>query len=147
LHGVGRGQRPLAASPDKLGARHDHCGAPWDGVHDDAPAFNAAFAAASTNGLSLSCPGGNGRIASTMAPSRYENVVLRCQGMAASTLNCIVEAKPWFLFQNPVNSAPQAPQIFDLNIVASRLPHGPSIVIQYNGIAGASGTTTRPKVT
>src|SRR3954469_1930638 len=100
------------------------CGAKWDSVSDDAPAFNAAFAVASANGFSLSCPGGTGRIAGTVAPKRFENVVLRCQGMAASTLSCVVEARPCFLFQNPVGSAaPQAPQIYDLNIVASRPQH------------------------
>lgn len=113
------------------------CGAPWDGVHDDAPAFNAAFTVASANGFSLSCPGGMGRIASTVAPKQFANVILRCQGMEASKLSCTVEGRPCFLFQNPVGSAEiQAPQIYDLDIIAAPAPHGPGTVIQYNNIAG-----------
>jgi hypothetical protein len=113
------------------------CGAMWDGVHDDAPAFNAAFTAASTNGFSLSCPGGTGRIASTVAPKRFANVVLRCQGMEASKLSCAVQGKPCFLFQNPAGAAAiQAPQIYDLDIAASSAPYGPTTVIQYNSVAG-----------
>ena len=103
------------------------CGARWDGASDDAPAISAAFMAASTDGFSLSCPGGTGRIASTVAPARFANVVLRCQGMAASTLCCTVEARPCFLFQNPAGpQAVQAPQIYDLDIAAGRMPHGPA---------------------
>lgn len=113
------------------------CGAKWDGVADDAPAFNAAFAVASASGYSLSCPGGIGKIASTVAPARFAGVVLRCQGMATSTLYCTVEAKPCFRFQNPIGpQAVQAPQLYDFNIIAGRMPHGPSVVIQYNSIAG-----------
>lgn len=113
------------------------CGAPWDGVHDDAPAFNAAFAVASANGFSLSCPGGAGRIATTVAPKQFANVVLRCQGMEASTLFCAVQGKPCFLFQNPIGVAQiQAPQIYDLEILAPTAPNGPGAVIQYNSIAG-----------
>jgi hypothetical protein len=113
------------------------CGAHWDGVRDDASAISAAFTVASSNGLSLSCPGGTGRIASTVAPARFANVVLRCQGIGASTLYCVVEARPCFLFQNPTGpQAVQAPQIYDLTIGAGRLPHGASVVIQYNSIAG-----------
>ena len=121
------------------------CGAHWDGASDDAEAISAAFTVASANGFSLSCPGGTGRIASTVAPAHFANVVLRCRGMAASTLTCAVEARPCFLFQNPAGpQAVQAPQIYDLGIVSGRMPHGPSVVIQYNSIGGGfrdDGTT------
>jgi len=122
------------------------CGAMWDGVHDDAPAFNAAFTTASANGFSLSCPGGMGRIASTVAPKQFANVILRCQGMEASKLLCAVAGRACFLFQNPIGAAEiQAPQIYDLGIVASPGPHGPSTVIQYNSAAGGfrDDTTTQ----
>lgn len=113
------------------------CGARWDGVADDAPAFNTAFTVASQNGYSLSCPGGRGRIARTVAPKQFEKVVLRCQGMEATYLSCEVTGRPCFLFQNPVGSAAfQAPQIYDLNIVGPRMPNGPSVVIQYNNVGG-----------
>ena len=114
------------------------CGATWDGRTDDSAAFNAGFTAASRNGYSLSCPGGYGDIARTVSPASFANVILRCQGMKASTIYCTVPAgRPCFLFQNPVNGTEtQAPQIFDLGIVATTGAHAAGIVIQYNNVHG-----------
>jgi hypothetical protein len=113
------------------------CGARWDGTTDDGPAFNAAFTVASANGYSLSCPGGLGRIARTVAPQRFEKVILRCQGMEASRIYCDLAGKPCFLFQNPVLLREvQAPQIYDLSIETRRPRGGAGVMIQYNSIAG-----------
>lgn len=113
------------------------CGARWDGASDDAAAFNAAFTVASRNGLSVSCPGGTGKIANTVAPASFAGVVFKCQGMTASTLICAVQNRPCFLFQNPTGSAEiQAPQFFDLGIQSGAAPSHPTTIIQYNSIGG-----------
>ena len=69
------------------------CGAKWDGVADDAAAISAAFGVASRDGYTLTCPGGTGRIATPVAPAGFRNVVLRCQGMNASTIAATLEVK------------------------------------------------------
>jgi hypothetical protein len=113
------------------------CGAKWDGSTDDAPAISTAFTVASRLGLSVTCPGGTGRIARTVAPASFAGVVLRCQGMAASSIVCAVQNAPCFLFQNPNGSSEvQAPQIYDLGIASAPSPAHPTVIIQYNGVAG-----------
>ena len=123
------------------------CGARWDGASDDSAAFNTAFTVASRQGYSLSCPGGVGNIARTVAPASFAHVILRCQGMMASTIYCTVPAgRPCFLFQNPAGVEEiEAPQIFDLSISAALGGAAPSVVIQYNRIAGGftDDTTTQ----
>jgi hypothetical protein len=129
----GRWLRRLAASQLDV----TMCGAKWDGASDDAPAISAAFSAASRAGLSVSCPGGTGRIANTVAPANFAGVVFRCQGMTASIIRCTVPKKPCFLFQNENGSAEiQAPQIYDLKIISVPTPAYASSIIQYNSIAG-----------
>jgi len=113
------------------------CGARWDGKTDDALAISAAFTAASRLGLSVTCPGGAGRIARTVAPGSFVGVVLRCQGMAASSIVCAVQNGPCFLFQNPNGSSEiQAPQFYDLSIAAGPAPAHPTVMIQYNRMEG-----------
>lgn len=113
------------------------CGARWDGTTDDAAAIGTAFTVASRLNLSLTCPGGTGRIARTVAPASFAGVVLRCQGMTASSIVCAVQNGPCFLFQNPNGSSEiQAPQIYDLNIVSGPPPAHQTVMIQYNRIAG-----------
>ena len=96
------------------------CGAKWDGVADDAAAINTAFGIASRDGYTLTCPGGTGRIGTTVAPANFRNVVLRCQGMNASTIACDVPAgRACFLFQNTNGlEEVQAPQLYDLTVRA-----------------------------
>ena len=119
------------------------CGARWDGKTDDAAAISAAFTAASRLGLSVTCPGGTGRIAKTVAPDSFAGVVLRCQGMAASSIVCDVQNGPCFLFQNPNGSSEvQAPQIYDLGIVTGPSSARPTVMIQYNGIQGGFTDST-----
>lgn len=113
------------------------CGARWDGKTDDASAISAAFTAASRLNLSVTCPGGVGRIARTIAPASFAGVVLRCQGMAASSIVCAVQNAPCFLFQNPNGSSEiQAPQIYDLAITSGPTPARPTVMIQYNRTDG-----------
>jgi hypothetical protein len=113
------------------------CGAKWDGTSDDATAIGAAFTAASRQGLSVTCPGGTGRIARTVAPASFAGVMLRCQGMAASSIVCAVQKAPCFLFQNPNGSAEvQAPQLYDLSIISGPPPARPTVMIQYNRADG-----------
>jgi hypothetical protein len=73
------------------------CGARWDGVADDAQAVSTAFSVASRQALSLTCPGGTGKITRTVAPANFSGVVFRCQGMAASKIVCTVQNAPCFL--------------------------------------------------
>ena len=89
------------------------CGAKWDGAADDGAAITAAFGVASRDGYTLTCPGGTGRTATTIAPANFRNVVLRCQGMNASTIACDVPAgRACFLFQNTNGlEEVQAPQL------------------------------------
>jgi hypothetical protein len=113
------------------------CGARWDGKTDDAPAIGTAFTVASRLGLSVTCPGGTGRIAKTVAPAGFGGVVLRCQGMAASSIVCAVQSGPCFLFQNPNGTSEiQAPQIYDLSIISGPAPAHPTVLIQYNSVGG-----------
>jgi hypothetical protein len=113
------------------------CGAKWDGTSDDAPAISAAFSAASRAGLSVSCPGGTGRIANTVSPPSFTGVVFRCQGMNASVIRCTVSKKPCFLFQNEMGLAGiQAPQFYDFKILSVPSPAYASTIIQYNSLAG-----------
>lgn len=119
------------------------CGAKWDGSSDDAPAISAAFSAASRGGLSVSCPGGTGRIANTVAPANFAGVIFRCQGMKASVIRCTVSKKPCFLFQNENGTADnQAPQLYNFKIISVPSPGYASAIIQYNSIAG--GFTDTP---
>jgi hypothetical protein len=106
------------------------CGAKWDNAADDSAAVSAAFTVASRSGFSVSCPGGTGKIGSTVAPASFQNVIFRCQGIDASTINCAVPSKhPCFLFQNAKGSTEvQAPQLYDFNVNS----RSPSVVIQYN---------------
>ena len=114
------------------------CGAKWDGAADDGAAITAAFGVASRDGYTLTCPGGTGRIATTVAPANFRNVVLRCQGMNASTIACDVPAgRACFLFQN-INGLEevQAPQLYDLSFTVRAGPRPPGAVIQYNSMPG-----------
>lgn len=57
--------------------------------------------------------------------------------MAASSIVCTVQNGPCFLFQNPNGSSEvQAPQIYDLSIVSGPPPAHPTVMIQYNRVAG-----------
>jgi hypothetical protein len=121
------------------------CGAKWDNAADDSAAIALAFTTASRSGYSVSCPGGTANIATTMAPASFANVIFRCQGMGASTINCTVPAgRPCFLFQNPIGlNAIQAPQITDVSFTAPSGPRAPGAVIQYNSIAGGFTDTAQ----
>jgi len=113
------------------------CGAMWDGTTDDAQAISNAFTVASRLGLTVTCPGGNGRISKTVAPASFVGVVFRCQGMTASQILCAVQNAPCFLFQNANGVAEvQAPQIYDVTVASTPPPAHPTVMIQYNSIRG-----------
>jgi len=114
------------------------CGAKWDNNTDDASAISAAFTVASGAGLTVSCPGGTGNVGTTVEPARFTGVVFKCAGMDASTITCTMKpGRPCFLFQNKIGTAAvQAPQIYDVNFAAAVGAQSPSVIIQYNSIAG-----------
>jgi len=120
------------------------CGVRWDGT-DDSAALSNAFTVASRSGFSLSCPGGTGVIAATVAPASFNKVMLRCQGMETSKILCTVpDNRRCFLFQNARGAGEvQAPQFFDLEISARTGSRTASVLIQYNSIGG--GFTDTPQ--
>jgi len=137
--GPGRWQRRMGNVLDVT-----MCGAKWDNNTDDAGAISAAFTAASRAGLTVSCPGGTGNVGATVAPASFARVVFKCQGMEASTINCTMKAgRPCFLFQSPIGTAAiQAPQIYDVSFTAATGPAAPSVIIQYNSVAGGFTDTS-----
>jgi hypothetical protein len=73
--GKGRWVRRISGALDA-----SMCGAYWDGIHDDASVLTNAFAVASALRLTLSLPGGTGKVCSTVKAARA--VIVRGQGMA-----------------------------------------------------------------
>jgi hypothetical protein len=73
---AGKG-RWIRQSPGALDA--SMCGAWWDNAHDDAEPLNRAFKAAAAQHITLSLPGGIGKICSTV--KAMPGVILRGQGM------------------------------------------------------------------
>ena len=72
--GKGRWVRQLSGPLDVT-----MCGAWWDGVHDDAAVLSHAFAVAAGLRVTLSLPGGTGKVCSSVTAAR--GVILRGQGM------------------------------------------------------------------
>ena len=106
------------------------CGAHWDGSTDDASAINYAYVAAARIGRALTCPGGTGKIGSTITPQ--PGVILRCQGMETSFINGSSVTGPCFYLQNANGTVEvQAPSFYDFSLTC-----GGTFAIQLNSVAG-----------
>ena len=100
------------------------CGVWWDSSHDDAAALSHAFAAAAALRVTLSLPGGEGKICATVKTA--EAVIVRGQGMSAATGSSptVVDAgcmKTGFVFEITTpkgTNALEAPKYYDMEIVA-----------------------------
>jgi hypothetical protein len=75
--GKGRWVRQLSGALDVT-----MCGAWWDNVHDDAAALNHAFQVAAGNHITLSLPGGTGKVCSSITAA--PGVIVRGQGMGTA---------------------------------------------------------------
>lgn len=75
--GKGRWVRQLSGALDVT-----MCGAWWDNNHDDAAALSHAFQVAAGNHVTLSLPGGTGKVCSSVTAAR--GVIVRGQGMGTA---------------------------------------------------------------
>lgn len=124
------------------------CGAHWDNSSDDADAITYGFTAAARLGSELTCPGGTGKIGSTVTPKA--GVIFRCQGMEVSFINGGGVSGPCFYLQNPNGTAEvQSPSFYEFPLTC-----GGSVGIQLNSVAGGFTDTSstqqymmRPKLT
>ena len=119
------------------------CGAYWDGSHDDAAALNQAYRVAGTLHVSLTLPGGTGKVCSTVTAVR--GVILRGQGMGTAGVigdsPTLVDAdcmKSGWVFDlvTPKGSAQiEAPKYYDMSIriAGTTAPGG---CIRWNNIEG-----------
>jgi hypothetical protein len=119
------------------------CGAYWDNIHDDAPVLNHAFVVAAAAHISLTLPGGVGKVCSSV--SATQGVILRGQGMgtagsigASPTLvdaNCM---KLGWVFDmiTPVGANQfEAPKYYDMSIRNSGNSN-PGGCIRWNTVEG-----------
>src|SRR6185312_13197319 len=119
------------------------CGAYWDNSHDDAAALTRAFAAASSLRVTLSLPGGTGKVCSTVKAARA--VIVRGQGggingdvaPAPTVVDGTCLKSGWvFEFLAPGGAnALEAPKYYDMAIQAGR-NNNPGGCIRWNNAGG-----------
>ncbi|MBA2587872.1 MAG: hypothetical protein H0U98_04515 [Alphaproteobacteria bacterium] len=136
--GKGRWVRQLSGALDVT-----MCGAWWDGSHDDAGALSHAFQVAAGLRVSLSLPGGIGKVCSSVAAAR--GVILRGQGTgtpgdtapSATVVDGSCMKSGWvFDFQTPKGTTNiEAPKYYDMEILTTSAAT-PGGCIRWNSVAG-----------
>jgi hypothetical protein len=119
------------------------CGAYWDDSHDDAAALSRAFAVASNLRVTLSLPGGTGKVCSPVKAVRA--VTVRGQGMStngdsgpAPTIvngTCIKSGWVFSIVAPAGAGAMEAPKYYDMEIQAGSNSN-PGGCIRWNDAAG-----------
>jgi hypothetical protein len=119
------------------------CGAYWDNAHDDAAALSRAFAAAASLRVTLSLPGGTGKVCSTVKAARAVSV--HGQGMstngdsapAPTVVNggCMKGGWVFDITTANGNGALEAPKYYDMQIQTAHNDN-PGGCIRWNNAAG-----------